>query len=72
MHVNEFNNVHDKLKDLKTYKLVYPHIIQHYYFDGPEVEVESDVHWNASGENVTDFKPREHSLKKEIQETMTT
>ena len=46
MHVNEFNSMYGKLKDLKTYKLVYPHIIQHYYFDGPEVEVESDVHRN--------------------------
>ena len=72
MHVNEINSMYGKLKDLKTYKLVYPHIIQHYYFDGPEVEVESDVHGNARGENATEFRPREHSLKKEIQETMTT
>lgn len=72
MHVNEFNSMYGKLKDLKTYKLVYPHIIQHYYFDGPEVQVESDVHGNAKGENATEFRPRGYSLKKEIQETMTT
>ena len=45
----QFNSMYGKLKDLKTYKLVYPHIIQHYYLDGPEVEVESDVHGNARG-----------------------
>lgn len=64
--------MYGKLKDLKTYKLVYPHTIQHYYFDGPDVEVESDVHGNARGENATEFRPRGHSLKKEIQETVTT
>ena len=56
MHGNEVNSMNGKLKYLKTYKLVYLHIIKNYYFEG---EAESDVHGNSKGENDTEFRPRE-------------
>ena len=71
MHVNEVNSMNDKLKDLKTYKLVYLYLIQHHYFDCSKVEAESDAHGKAKDENTMESRPGKQSLKKEIQETMT-
>ena len=69
MHVNEVNSMNDKLKDLKTYTLVYLNLIQHHCFDCSRVKAESDAHGKAKDENTMESRPREHSLKKEIQET---
>ena len=55
-YVNEVSSMNGKLKDLKTFKLVYPRIIAE-HFDCPDVEPKSGVHGNSKGENATECRP---------------
>ena len=68
MHLSEYNLVYDRMKDLPIFKLTNPFIIVHYSLSAgaQSDDIHGDIHGNAQvGSTVTEFRPREHSLKVE-------
>ena len=71
MTLEEYNEVHGNLANLKEYKLSSNMMITHYYFDtGHAVPIVPAKHGNAKSQDSPDFRPTEHSLKKECKQTV--
>ena len=71
MTLEVYNEVHGNLANLKEYKLSSNMMITHYYFDtGHAVRIVPAKHGNAKSLDTPDFRPTEHSLKKECKQTV--
>ena len=71
MSLHEYNHVKGKIKDLKEYTLINTHIIVHYYFTGGHVvQIHGQAHGNAKSSNATEFRPRQHSTKVALRESV--
>ena len=71
MTLEVYNEVHGNLANLKEYKLSSNMMITHYYFDtGHAVRIVPTKHGNAKSLDTPDFRPTEHSLKKECKQTV--
>ena len=68
MSIHEYNHVKGRIKDLKEYMLVNPHIIVHYFTGGHVVPIHGQAHGNAKSSNATEFKPHQHSTKVALRE----
>ena len=66
MSLHEYNHVKGKIKDLKEYTLISPHIIVQYYFTGGHVvQIHGQAHGNAKSSNA-----RQHSTKVALRESV--
>lgn len=71
MPVEEYNQVHGKLKNLKEYQLSLNMIISHYYFNtGYAVPIVPSKHCNATKKDTPVFRTTQHSLKQECKEAV--